>query len=436
LYAQLLTRGIGEKHVRPRGRTVLAVLGFLIVLVGGWATLIGAITLIGIADGKYGALTSAGWAYVFGGPLLVVAGVAVLVRLHRRWRTAESRPGLVVYAWSRRALIVLNLLMAVGALVFFAIGLAGVIDGLRHLIAGHAGGLWTGLLGVVGLSFGFSALVAWIGTVRRLDHQDPLFMVDDSGIECAQGRLAWRDIDRVLELTEVSGSGDSKRVDRALAFVLRDGKTPQPVERAYDEGAALAPFGLLIGITNCTTQANSALAAYGYAPVKSELSELLPNEAEVPPPRPALAPGSDDPKIQTADSIGTPPRYAPPRPGWDPSVEQPEVAIDGIEETEAAAEGVLVRDKPRLVRRIRNSLLVVLSLIMLLVGGLVIVGSIVGLASRNGNTGVGGLVVSLLIGLAIAAGGVFLMRRLLRRRKPTEATEPQAEIVSPGATEF
>src|SRR5215469_10473885 len=148
-------------------RTTLAVIGFLLVLVGGLASLLGGFGLIEVArNGGY--LTGVGWASLVAGPAMLVAGVAVLVRWHRRWGPPESYgTGSVVYAWTRRSLIGTNLFAAVCAVVFLFIGLSNLIGGLHNVVdghgfTGHGGGLWTAFLGIVGLSFGLTAALLWV----------------------------------------------------------------------------------------------------------------------------------------------------------------------------------------------------------------------------------------------------------------------------------
>jgi hypothetical protein len=408
--------------MRPRGRTKLAVLGFLLVLVGGLASALGLFGVIEVArNGGY--LTSVGWVSLLAGPAMVVAGVVILVRLHRRWGPPESYgPGTVVYAWSRRSLIGSSLFSAVGALVFLFIGLSNLIGGLHNLVeghgfTGHGGGLWSAFLGIVGLGFGLTALALFVLTVRRLDHQDPLFVVDEEGIECALGQFAWRHIDRVLQVTQVTGSGDEKKVHRRLAFVLRAETMRRPVERPYEaeDVVAFAPFGFVIGITNGTKQANAALAAYGHAPVNGELSELVP----APPPGPAVepppapAPAREPGPIQTSASHELP---WPSAAGWQATSPSEREAPPGE------------HGGKRPVRGIRRGLLVALGGVMVLVGGLMTIGIIGASTSRHDNPSVGGLVAGLIIGLALVGGGGALMYRLLRRREPIEAPGPAAGI--------
>jgi hypothetical protein len=392
-------------------------LGFLLVLVGGWASILGVIGLIEVARSS-GYLTNAGWAYLLAGPAMVVAGVVILVRLHRRWGPAESYgASTAVFAWTRRSLIGLSIWFTVSGLIAFGIGIFGVIDGVRNLVAGHAGGLWTLFVGVVFLGYALGAGTAWVLNVRRLDHQDPLFIVDDGGVECAHGRFAWRDIDRVLQVTEVTGSGDGKVVHRRLAFVLRDETAGRPVERPYDdEDAALTPFGFMLGVTNCTNEANAALAAFGRAPVQGELSELVPAEPVAPLPVPAVEVGA----VLTG---GEPPPYWPPPPGWQ--------AASPLEGEGAIA----VHEDKHSDRGIRHGLLIVLGVVMVLVGGLLTIGGIT-TTSRNGDLEVAPFVVDLTLGLALLAGaGLILFRRLRRRGAPSETTALPARV-GPGGTEL
>jgi hypothetical protein len=383
-----------------RRRTTFAVIGFLLVLVGGLVCLLAVVGLIQVARNR-GYLTSIGWISLLAGPAMVVAGVVILVRLHRRWGLPESYgSGTVVYAWSRRSLIGWNLLAAAAALFFLFFGLGSLVDGLQHLVGGHGftghgGGLWAAFVGVVWFTLGLGAVSMWVVTVRRLDHQDPLLVVDDGGIECAQGRFSWRDIDRILQVTEVTGSGDGKTVHRRLAFVLRDGTTRRPVERPYDdeEAVAVSPFGFVLGITNCTKEANAALAAYGHAPVKGELSELVPA---------ALPVGEHHVPL-------TPPVVYPVR-TQTPS-----------EPSEWQAAPAAGREKPLV--RVRRALLIIVGAAMVLVGVITIIGIVHDMATHKNKSGVGASVGALVIGVSLVVGGGAIMRhQLRRRRRSTEGT--------------
>jgi hypothetical protein len=414
--------------VRARRRTFLAVLGFLLLLVGGLASIAGVAALIALATGRYQQLTTFGWSDVFVGPALVGVGALILVKLHRRWRGAESYgPGTIVLAWSRRSLIWWNVFLTLVALIALAIGLGNVIEGLRNLVAGHGftghgGGLWTAFLGVVGLGFGLGAAIAWVENVRRLDHQDPLFMADDEGIECASGRFSWRDIDRVLQLTEVTGSGENKTVHRSLAFVLSEEATPRRVERAYlEEDAALAPFGFVLEITHCTNQANAALTAYGHTPVKGELSELLPPEqSEAPSPNPPLLVEPASPAESATESPSGEAPFWPPPPNWADPTPPPGVAV-----------GRPARVEHSFARNVRDGLLLALGLVLMLGGALVIIGLIGNQTSSHQKSSVGGFVGGLIFGLLVVAGGVALIRRLRRKRKQPNLAPSDPAIMEP-----
>ena len=136
-----------------------------------------------------------------------------------------------------------------------------------------------GFFGVGGLY-----LAVWLGrasiqSFRLWRRQDPYFLVDDHGIECARGRFSWHDILRVVEVIDPTGDSSSLR---SLVFVLHEGVAPEPVESRYLDGldkeaiAAAIPtsYGLELSINQCKKQAHAALAAYGYAPVKAERKEL------------------------------------------------------------------------------------------------------------------------------------------------------------------
>lgn len=187
-----------------------------------------------------------------------------------------------VYAMSRWQLLAANLrypLLVLGGLLF---GLPLLIYGLQDLLAGHVGGLLFVFFGAGWLSY-----VVWSGRVTvqsfRLERrQAPYFLIDDQGVECARGRFVWEDVIRVVEVID-RGSDSSSR---SLIFVLQDGMTPQPVERAYLDGfdkeaigaASLTDYGLELTINHCKKQAREALASYGYRPLRVERKELEPNQ--------------------------------------------------------------------------------------------------------------------------------------------------------------
>src|SRR5262249_16843237 len=146
-------------------------------------------------------------------------------------------------------------------------------------LVGHVSGLLVALFGAFFLYLAFWLGRASLQTLRLWRRQDPYFMVDDRGIECARGRFSWRDILRVVEVIEGEGGV------RSLVFILHDGAAPQPAESPYLDGvdkdaiaaATVTSHGLELSINQCKEQAYAALAAYGFVPVKAERKELSPD---------------------------------------------------------------------------------------------------------------------------------------------------------------
>jgi len=186
---------------------------------------------------------------------------------------------MTVYAMSRWQLLGANLTFPVVALVGIVFGPIFLIAGLRELTRGHVTGIVVAFFGCGGLYLAFWLGRASIQSFRLRRHQDPYFLVDDLGIECARGRFAWRDILRVVEVVDPTGDSSSLR---SLIFILHEGATPQPVESPYLDGfdkeaiaaANLTRYGLELSINQCKKQAHAALATYGYVPMKAERKEL------------------------------------------------------------------------------------------------------------------------------------------------------------------
>ena len=130
---------------------------------------------------------------------------------------------MMVYAESRRSLLVVLVIcvpVTLGALFY---GVYLLTDSSPRDVKGAV--VVLGSAAVIGGMF-------IVMPLRILRHQDPIFLLDDQGVECARGRFLWQDIREIVETTEWKDGG---RI-RTLVFVLKEATTPQPVERAYADG--------------------------------------------------------------------------------------------------------------------------------------------------------------------------------------------------------
>jgi hypothetical protein len=266
-----------------------------------------------LSVGSYQGLSTFGRALLLGGPLIAVVGV-VLVRRGIRGNymdgTETSRAG-DVYAMGRRSVLAMNVWAPLLSLVGLIFGPLFLVGGAMQVVEGPGFGDRVGGLFLVPFGFGLIFLAGWMGrgsiqAFQLRHHQDPYFLVDDHGIECARGRFAWRDVDRVVEVMDPVG--DERKL-ASLIVRLHEGATPRRVERTYLDGmdndligaASLTEYGLELTIGHCAKQARSALSTYGYAPVRVEREELLggpdPSEeaeprAEIVVPTPAAIPAA------------------------------------------------------------------------------------------------------------------------------------------------
>jgi hypothetical protein len=273
--------------MRALGRSVLPVLGLFAALAGG------AVVLFAVGVRVWaGSLSTFGQGLFVGGAAATVVGF-VLVRLGIR--TPGDVPGSDVarvgdvYAMGRRSLLAMNVFAPLLALVGLVAGPLFLVGGVLQLIQGP--GVWNRVGGLVLAWFGIGGvfLAIWMGrgsvqSFQLRHHQDPYFLVDDHGIECARGRFSWRDIDRVVEVADPVGED---RKLHSLIFRLHEGATSRRAERAYLDGmdseligaASLTAYGLELTIGNCGKHARSTLSAYGHAPVKAEREGLSKDEA-------------------------------------------------------------------------------------------------------------------------------------------------------------
>jgi len=259
-------------------------------LVGGAAFLFALSVLF--VDGP--PLSSPGLVMLWGGLVTAVVGV-FLVRRGVRAPSDVARDGGGpragdVYAMGGRSLLATNVIAPLLAVVGLIAGLIFLFAGLLAVVDGPGfGDRAVGLL-MVGLSAGGFYLAVWMGrgTIQSYQlrrHQDPYFLVDDHGIECARGRVAWRDIHRVVEVKDSVGED---RTLTSLIVRLHEGAMPQPAERAYLDGmdkeliaaASLTPYGLELTIPNCATQARSVLSAYGHRPSMAVREGLPTSDAK------------------------------------------------------------------------------------------------------------------------------------------------------------
>jgi hypothetical protein len=244
---------------------------------------------------KYGGLSTFGHALFIGGAAAAVLGI-VLVRIGMRepGDPPAFDPGRDgdVYAMGGRSLLAMNVFAPLLALVGLVAGPLFLVGGLVGLVTGPGFGDRVGGLFLAGFGTGGVYLAFWMGRgsvqsfqLRR--RQDPYFLVDHHGIECARGRFAWRDVERVVEVADPVGED---RKLHSLIFRLHDGVMPQRVEREYLDGmdseligaASLTEYGLELTIANCAKQARSVLSAHGHTPVEAERAGLSKSEALAP----------------------------------------------------------------------------------------------------------------------------------------------------------
>lgn len=278
----------GQEARSAGGRFFVPVLGLFLALVGGALFLLSMYVLI--SAGSFEGLSTIGRAFLLGGPLMAVLGV-VLVRRRTRASYVDGgdvgRPG-DVYALRRGSVLAMNVWAPLLALVGLVFGPLLLIGGLVQLVEGPGFGDRVSGLFLIPFGFGGIYLAGWMGrgsiqAFQLRHHQDPYFLVDDHGIECARGRFSWRDVDRVVEVMDPVG--DDRKL-RTLIVRLHDGATPLRVERAYLDGmdndligaASLTEYGLELTIGNCAKQAHSALSTYGHTPVRVERTDLLESE--------------------------------------------------------------------------------------------------------------------------------------------------------------
>ena len=283
----------GREGRSAGGRFFVPVLGLFMALVGGALFLLSMYVLI--SAGSFEGLSTIGRAFLLGGPATAVLGVVLVRRRTRGSYMDGGDPGRAgdVYALPRRSVLAMNVWAPLLALVGLVFGPLLLIGGLVQLVEGPGFGDRVSGLFLIPFGIGGIFLAGWMGrgSIQALQlrhHQDPYFLVDDHGIECAQGRVSWRDNDRVAEVMDPVG--DERKL-RTLIVRLREGATPQRVERTYLDGmdddligaASLTAYGLELTIGHCAEQAHSALSAYGHSPVRVERTELLqtpePSEA-------------------------------------------------------------------------------------------------------------------------------------------------------------
>jgi hypothetical protein len=276
--------------MRAFTRSVLPLFGFFLALLGGVVFIFALVVRI-----HFGGLSTFGEELIIGGAVTTVVGI-VLVR--RGIREPSYLPGSEepragdVYAMGGRSLLAMNVFAPILVLVGLVAGPLFLVGGLMGLFTGPGFGDRVGGLFLAGFGIGGVYLAFWMGRgsiqsfqLRR--HQDPYFFVDHHGIECARGRVSWRDIDRVVEVADPVGED---RKLHSLIFRLHEGVKPQRVERPYLDGmdseligaASLTAYGLELTIGNCAKQARSALSACGHTSVKAERDGLSKSEAFAP----------------------------------------------------------------------------------------------------------------------------------------------------------
>jgi hypothetical protein len=280
--------------MRAFGRSVLPVIGLFMGLAGGAVFLVA--MAVAVSAGRVQGLSHLGRVLLVGGAVTAVIGI-VLVR--RGTRTPSDLPGSEygpadgdVYAIGRRSLLAMNVWAPLLALVCLIAGPLFLVGGLMGLVEGPGFGDRVGGLFIAGLGVGGIGVALWMGQAsiqafRLRHHQDPYFRVDGQAIECARGRFPWRDVERVVEVIDTSGEGSERTVvARSFICVLREGVTPQRVERSYLDGmdtqligaASLTPYGLELRVEHCRNEAYQALATYRHTPVKVEREELAKAE--------------------------------------------------------------------------------------------------------------------------------------------------------------
>ena len=170
----------------------------------------------------------------------------------------------MVYVESRRSLwgaLVIGVPVTLGALLFSV-----------YLLTDSSPRDVNGALVSLGAAAVFGGLFV-VMPFRALRHQNPYFLVDERGIECARGRFTWQDILDINETTEWKDGGRR----RTLTFSLHEATRPQPVERTYVDGMVglvvarplLTEHCLEIAVGSCARRARSALASYDHAPWRS-----------------------------------------------------------------------------------------------------------------------------------------------------------------------
>ena len=150
------------------------------------------------------------------------------------------------------------------------------------LSVGALGG-WNWLVACASfLFFGWLGLVAW----RQVLRPRPVVILDPEGVECTEGRLAWGDVQRVIEVRKRAQEGDHVW----LLFVGRAGTEPlSPAGRYFARvgvGGLYSSRGglrlpktalpvLVVNVSASMSRAQEALGRYYAQPITVIASSAL-----------------------------------------------------------------------------------------------------------------------------------------------------------------